>query len=635
WNWDWFIPIVDAQASSALGRKVIIQHLHVQLSTRPTITADGLAIANPDGFTPQDFATADKLTVQVDVPAYLRRRQVVLPLIALDRPTVDVQQRPDGSTNYAFPALTGGSNAGKTNAPPPQIGDLRITGGQVHAVLAKLRSDFAVSLDTREAQGDTPAQLLAKADGKYANQPITGSFVGGTLLSLRDAQHPYPIDLQLANGPTKVSVVGTVQNPLSFAGADVTLKLTGPDMAQLYPLTGIPIPQTPNYSIAGKLDYSTKEITFRDFQGRVGNSDLGGNIAVDPTGQRPHVTADLRSRSVDLADLGGIVGSTPGRKSTPGQSAEQKAELTRAEASPKLIPNVPLNLPKLQAADVDLKYNAASIKGQSIPFDSLAMDVTIKDGNVSLHPVRFGIGRGDLGGRIDLANSGKDLHAKADIDFNRIELSRLMSSATAKTFGGSGIIGGHAAIEGTGNSLAALLGGGNGELRLIMTHGGNISALLVDLSGLQFGNALLSALGIPQRATIDCFVTDLAMERGVATIRTLLLDTSEDDVDGRGSINLAGESLDMHLRTHAKHFSIGSVPASIGITGPFKSPNIAPDVGELAARAGAAVALGIVATPLAALLPTIQFGNDEGNKCLDLTRSAETRPVTAEPARRR
>ena len=50
WDWDWFIPFVDARASAALGRRVSIEHLHVRLGRRTTIVADSVKVANPDGF---------------------------------------------------------------------------------------------------------------------------------------------------------------------------------------------------------------------------------------------------------------------------------------------------------------------------------------------------------------------------------------------------------------------------------------------------------------------------------------------------------------------------------------------------------------------------------------------------------
>ncbi|MFC7539316.1 hypothetical protein ACFQU2_07395 [Siccirubricoccus deserti] len=50
--------------------------------------------------------------------------------------------------------------------------------------------------------------------------------------------------------------------------------------------------------------------------------------------------------------------------------------------------------------------------------------------------------------------------------------------------GGAGTLGGVGRIETTGRSFSELLGRGDGALTVV-TVGGNLSALLVDLSGLQ------------------------------------------------------------------------------------------------------------------------------------------------------
>ena len=64
-QWDWLIPIVDKQASAALGRPVTITHLHVTLGRTTRIEAEGVTIANPDGFPGGgDFATVDRLGVR-------------------------------------------------------------------------------------------------------------------------------------------------------------------------------------------------------------------------------------------------------------------------------------------------------------------------------------------------------------------------------------------------------------------------------------------------------------------------------------------------------------------------------------------------------------------------------------------
>ena len=78
---------------------------------------------------------------------------------------------------------------------------------------------------------------------------------------------------------------------------------------------------------------------------------------------------------------------------------------------------------------------------------------------------------------------------------------------------------------------------GNGEVKMAMA-GGDLSAILVDLTGLEFGNALLSALGMPKKTPRAMF----RQRSGIAARRTRLqgmtLDTGEAIIDVGGDVNL-------------------------------------------------------------------------------------------------
>jgi uncharacterized protein involved in outer membrane biogenesis len=605
WRWDWFIPLVEARASASLQRPVTIAHLHVRLGRIAHITADDVTVGNPGDWRQSDappLARIGSLALDVDLWAYIRHRALILPVIALDHPQVALLQESDGKANYQLQLA--GSSDGST-----KIGDLRISDGQIDAKLAKLRTDMNVAVAT-EGEGDQ-AKLTAKAKGTYGGAPITGEATGGALLSLRDAATPWPVDLRLANGDTRVELSGTLQDPVHFKGADLKLRLAGADMSQLEKLTGVPIPKTPPYKIAGKLDFANGRVQFTDFQGTVGSSDLAGKFDFDPGKNRPELKADLHSRKVDLTDLGGFIGAEPGRAGTPGKTPAQKAETAKAEARPKLLPDKPISLPRLTWADIHLQYRGARIEGRSVPLDNLAVTLDIENGAVRVHPISFGVGQGRISANVALTpQNDRQLRAKADIELHRVDVSRLL--AATHTVGGAGAISGTATIDTVGNSFATMLGNGNGEVRMGMT-GGDLSALLVDLSGLEFGNAVLSALGVPQRTEVECLVNDMPLEKGVLTIKALVVDTGEAVINGTGTINLRDETLDMSLRTEAKHFSIGSLPAPIHITGTLKSPSIRPGA-ELALRGAAAGGLAALFPPLA-LLPTIQFGVGDDHRC--------------------
>ncbi len=653
WQWDWFIPLVDAQASAALGRKVTIQHLHVHLGGTTLITADGVRVESPPGFpADQPLATMDHLTVGVRPLSYLHGRLVDIPLIAMDHPVVNAIARPDGTANWTATATSNPSQKPSTR-PPPRLGVLRIEDGHVHVQDPHFKTDMNLLVHTTGEKQADGGRLLATASGTYAHQPITGRFAGGALLQLRDRAKPYPIDLHVANGPTTVTLKGEVDQPLTFGGARLKLVFQGPDMALLLPLTGVPIPHTPPFKVTGNLDYQKSRIVFDHFRGTVGASDLGGRIAVEPEGHVPDVQADLVSTKVDLNDLAGFIGSTPGSSKKHDASPAQQREISKSRSSGDILPEQTFSVPKLRAANVHLKYKGAKIENRFVPLDNIVVGLDIVDGRITLHPLDFGVGSGTITSNAELdpapgptagptaghetsPPASDEFRTKAHVTFRNVDLSRVMQATHA--FKGQGVIGGQADLSTTGNSVATLLGNGNGGATLIVSGHGDISALLHDIAGLEVGNAILSALGLPNRAELRCFVADMPLKDGILSMRTFLLQTSEARSIGRGTIDLRDQTLDYSLTTRSTHFSVGSLPGPINVTGKLGSPTIRPGA-EVIARAGAAAGLGVLLAPLA-ILPTVQLGVGEG-ACTDALREARQDPaappaatkVVAHPAR--
>jgi len=621
WNWDWLIPIVQTRASAAIGRTVTISHLHVRLGRVVQVVADDVVVANPPDWPSGDppFASIHGLTIQADVWNYFRGNGLVLPLIGLENPKILVAETNDGSPNFNL--ATGGSGGGT----PVKIGDLRISEGDAHVVLPKLKADFSAQIASRGEGHD--ARIVVDAKGKYAGQPIDASLTGGALLSLRDADRPWPVDLRLANGPTKVTLSGTLREPLAFKGANVRVQAGGPDMALLEPLLGVPVPKTTSYQVEGKLDLDGfDKVRVIDFLGRVGSSDVAGTIEGQLAGTeskgkiKPVVNLDLRSKRVDLADLSGIVGGTPGRTTTTGATPQQRAAVAKADASTKLFPDTPISIPRLDWADIHLRYHGAHIEGRNMPLDDLTVVMDMVGGSMKVHPVTFGVGKGRLTANADITpQSARNVHTRVDVHMQNLDVSRMMAATHA--FEGAGSVSGVGAMEATGDSMASLMANGNGQMKMAMA-GGDLSALLVDLTGLQFGNALLSALGVPQKTPVRCFVGDFGLQRGVLDFNALTLDTGEAITNVGGNIDLSKETINLALKTDAKHFSVGSLPTRITIGGTFKNPSIRPG-GEAAARAGAAAGLAVLFAPLA-ILPTIQFGTSDADdaRCGDLLQQA-------------
>lgn len=614
WNWDWFIPAVEAQASAALGHNVKIQHLHVALGRRTTVTADGISIDNPLDFPAAEpkLATVARLAVTVDVIDYVLHRQISVPTVELDEPAFSLRQLPSGENNFTL------KSSGTGTRQPLELGTLIIRDGHASVIMPAEKSDFNLTVETRPAPAElklfTGGEIVVDARGTYAGAPVTGRFVGGAVLTLRDDAAPYPVDLHVQNGTTIAKLAGTIDDPQHFSGAHLRLSFSGQNMADLYQLTGVPIPATPPFSLIGNLSYDNGTFRFDDLSGRVGSSDLEGGISERSGTPRRVVTANLRSRYVDLTDLAGFLGGTPGKTTTPGQSAATKADVAQAAASPKLLPDSPFDLPKINVANIDLHYQGEHIINHDVPLDDVIVHLLIWNGRITADPLDFAVGTGTIVSKVDFNPVEGVLHTTANIDFRRLQLSRLMAATHA--FAGDGTVGGSADLTGTGNSVAEILGHGNGHATLFLQKGADLSALLVDLAGLQFGDAVFSALGIPEKTQIQCMVSDFGLTDGLINTNTFLIATSEANILGSGTANLDNEKLDLALRTQATHLSIGSFSSPINIGGTLKNPSVIPAFGPLAARVIPAIGLGVLFPPLA-LLPTIRLGLGDKNACSD------------------
>ncbi len=620
-DWNWLRPFAERTASSGLGRPVTIQNLSVRdfFSREPTLVADGIVVGNPPGFPDgSHLGTVDELTARIDLHAIIASfgSNLVVEEVALDHPQGDLRPGPDGKPNWAFDF----NNAPNEDSHPPRIGSVVIKDGSFHIIDPTLKADVVIKTHTTAPTDGSEAKLVATATGTYGGVAMTASFTGGSLLSLGDSAKPYPLDLQASAGKTKIHLKGTLQDPQKLTGADLQLELSGEDLADLYPLLHIPLAPTPLYNLRGHLEYSGDHhhIKFSNFVGQVGDSDLEGFLDVDRGYERPLITADIKSKNVALADLGGFIGAAPGKADSANLGQKQKQEHKKQEQESTLLPNTEIDLAKIRSTDFRVHYKGAHIVSDWVPVDDLDTNLSIDNGRITLDPLNFTVGKGKIKTKIELDGRVNPIKADADIEFQNVDLGRVMQAT--KTFHGFGNIGGRAIIDGRGNSLAKILGDGNGDLKLYMADG-ELSAILVNLAGLDFGSTLASAIGLPEQAKIRCLLSDFQMRTGVLYTCALVLDTDQANIVGTGTINLRKEWIDYQINQEPKHPSIGALHAPIDVTGPLKSPSVKPDLVAVGARLGVAAALGVIFPP-AALLPTIQLGTGEDNNCHDLLQNA-------------
>jgi uncharacterized protein involved in outer membrane biogenesis len=126
-----------------------------------------------------------------------------------------------------------------------------------------------------------------------------------------------------------------------------------------------------------------------------------------------------------------------------------------------------------------------------------------------------------------------------------------------------------------------------------------------------------------RKIPIRCMVADLAFENGVMHPRQFVLDTSHTVLLGEGKANFADETLALRLVAKPRSPSLMSLRGPIVVSGTFAKPSVLPDMKRLAARGTAATVLGVIATPLAAIVPFVQLGSAPDIQCGPLLQSAK------------
>ncbi len=631
-NWDWFRPPLAKILSARLHRPVrIVGHLKVHLfSFTPSATLGGLQIGEPAWAPKTDLADIANIKLQVKLlPLFVG--QVVMPLLEVDQPKVFMFQDKAGKANWDF---SNGKNPGKA-AKLPAIQNFVINDGDLNVTSLQRRLKFTGTLYAHEKQGGGGATGFRMAgQGTLNAKPFLMNITGGPLLNVRP-NVPYPFDGDVRAGDTHVTAKGRVLHPFNLGQIDAAVTMSGRDLADLYYLTGIALPNTPAYSIAGQLRRDEKVYTFDRFRGRVGSSDLEGDLKADMSDHgRPDVTASLQSRVLDFKDLGSLFGATG--KNTP--IAPKVALGPKAPTSARrLLPDSTLDVARVRGMDADVHYKALTVRAApNLPLRQVALGVKLDHGLLTLDPIELSFPQGRLSG--NAAIDARKAVQRDAIDLRLIGV-QLQNFIPAK--GGTppieGKLDARAKVDGSGDSVHKAAASSNGEVTLVIP-GGVIRQVFAELLGIDATKGLFMLLQKDQHQTdIRCAVADFRVQNGVMQARQIVIDTGVVQVTGAGNIDLNAETVNLSFSGKPKQFRLIRINAPITVGGHLAAPTFGIKPGGAIAQAGIGVALAAAVNPLLAILPFINTSYAHDANCTGMESVAQTHgaPVKLSAAKAR
>lgn len=613
--WDWLRGPLNRYVSDRTGRHFeITRHLDVKLGLTTRVIADGIEFANPDWANDPFLLKAQAAQVDVRLLPLLRGR-FELPLVTLRKPQLGLQMEPDGRRSWAL----GRDTSDQRNL--PEIGALVVDEGSLHFVASEHGADIHTrfAMDNRAADNKLPLSYQAK--GTWQKEPFTAKGRAGNAMHLSGAHPaPFPLEIDAAAAHTRLQASGTVDSLSDLNGAKASFTLRGHNLSELYKLLGVVLPETPRYELRAHLEKQGAVWTVSRINGRLGNSDLSGQLAYDQSRAVALLTGKVQSKALDFDDLAPLVGLPEQPRSAaalpqvaPAAPAGPAVKARLKRDPRKVLPTAVLDLARLKAMDADVQYSAARMTNvRQLPLDRMSLHVRLKDGVLQLDPMNIGIAGGQLVGRIRIDGNSNPATAQVKLDARALELNQLFKTATL-TRASFGKIHGVIDLKGRGNSTAQLLASSSGNFAMLMGRG-EISNLLLEIAGLDGGEIVKFFISGDRNVQLRCAAAAFDVSNGVMKTRALMLDTSDTVIYGDGYVSLANETMDLVLRPYPKDQSILSLRSPLKVSGSFAAPKAGLDKGALVGKAGVMLALAAI-NPLLALAATIETGPGKDADC--------------------
>ena len=474
------------------------------------------------------------------------------------------------------------------------------------AMFADLKFDTVKAQDTRFA-----SDIRFNGTGEMRGKPFT---LRGGLLSPNETVEGgrNQLALHAEAGANVLEATGALPGPTQIEGADLELRVRGPNLRELFDFLGVAIPDTRTYAFRSALTKQGGEWRFTHLRGRFGESDLAGSMTVSLPKNRLLLEADLASDTVDIVDIGPVLGYDPQRLEAEGSSGA----ITQVAGHPRILPDAPLRIEAIRAFDANVKYKVRRVRAESFPVSNIGLALKLDRSLLTLSPLTFDMSGGFVSSDIIIDARKQPVHTSYDIRLSPTPMGKLLGRWGVEESGTSGVMKARVKLEGDGDSVHESLASSDGRIAVILPAG-TMWARNVQLSEIDVGTFITKMFSgkLKKPVEINCGLVAFTVRDGVAAADPILIDTKKNVMLGRGGFSFRNESLDIAFRADGKTFSLFSGQSPVGINGYFAKPGISVISPELMGRAGAGLGLGVAATPLAAVLAFVDVGDAKAAAC--------------------
>jgi uncharacterized protein involved in outer membrane biogenesis len=484
--------------------------------------------------------------------------------------------------------------------------------GKVTSTTPKLTSVFEGDLGRFPVTEGMDLRVSARGERWPAFSNFTGLPSGDT--------PPWEIDFRVRGRPGLLEITegdarfedGRITGSLNLNRQGETTRIQdlalavdakGEAWPYLATVLGFPEGPLPLWDVDFKVGGHQELLEITEIEALLDKSDLAGSLLVNLGARTPHIRGALTSKLLDI--------STPERWWQG--TLEQE---TRFEDTGRIFSTEPIQTEWMDGVDLDLDISADTLTTEDLTVNNATLAIKLDGRRLEgdLKAEAFG-GRGGTQITADASRTPMEY-------WQRTEILDADMRGVSEEWLGAAVVDAPGRfryeISGAGNSVAEVMKNVSGSASLVLGPGtaraGVAERAVRGLATMALAT-LLHAKKVDD-VEMNCMVSKVKIEAGVAEFEVLVLDTERATVLGSGKANLADETWDVWFKPKPKRFALNAA-VPVHMTGPFHEPDITVQkIGILRKIAGA---VSLFVFPPAAVAGLAEFG--AGNPCVELLES--------------
>ncbi len=620
-------PQITKAAMDATGRELVLGgDISLAIGFTPALVVEDVSFQNAPWGSRPEMARIKRFEVQVAIIPLLSGMLEVKRFVLVE-PDILIETDKTGRSNLKFEApkkaAAGAPSVGrpkedKLKLPALTLNELRIENGLLTYRDGRSEKTYSVKLESLTAYATgalSPVELELK--GGYNDEPFELSGTIGPLPALLDPDEAWPLDLKARALGTTLNLDGTIKEPPALRGIKLAFSARAGDLEKIEKLTGKELPVKGPLEVQGKItDTAPRNFSVSELKLALGEISLDGSLDLDLSGSKPRIKADLSTNTLDLRPL------------IPEAEVKEGKPALRSE---RVIPKAGLPLGALSKADAELKLRAGQVLLPRLALNDLNIDMTVKNGRLTVKPVKATIGGGTMDGSLELKPRGKAAEVATEVNINQLDLGRMLKELKV-TEELEGSVDVDIDVRGSGGSVAEVMAGLNGKTSVVMGKG-MIDNKYLGLLGKDFTSSVFRLInpGADEKdqTEINCMVVRLDITDGMARTTVLVLDTAKMSVIGKGTINLKTEGLDLSLKPVPKKelipvgLNLGELAKPFKLGGTLANPSLKVDPAQTAIAIGKAIGGMTLFGPVGIASALVSREAGEENPCLSAIETAK------------